>query len=115
LWKEIDDDSDIDVVIISEKLFDYFWEELFKYNVKAQSRTEIDEQKYAKFLEYFFKGWLRPDYFPFKYRGRAEWLDFFGDISYKKYDNRKVTCGLFKNEFFLRDVPYQKYKKIKGY
>ncbi len=101
LWRPINDESDIDVVIISEELFDRFWKELHIFNVNLISRTDAEDKLYKEFLEYFFKGWIRPDKFPFSYSFKQEWFDFFRDISYKKYDKRKVTGAIFKNEYFF--------------
>ena len=96
-FKDISDDSDIDVAIIDEELFDTYWEKLFEFNIKLKSRSNQEELNYRRFLEYFFKGWLRPDLFPFNYKGKNEWFDYFSNISYKKYDKRKVTAAIFKN------------------
>lgn len=101
-FRPIQDDSDIDVAIVSDELFDTYWEKLFKFNINLVSRNETEQALYDKFLAYFFRGWLRPDYFPFRYAGKQEWFDFFKSISYKKYDKRKVTGAIYKNEFFFK-------------
>lgn len=104
LWTKIDEkkDSDIDMVIISESLFDTFWKDLLDFRVELTSRNECQDINYRKFVDYFFKGWLRPDLFPFNYNNRNEWFDFFKELSYKKYDKRKVTCAVFRNEYFFK-------------
>ena len=105
-FRGIQDDSDIDMVIMDEGLFDVYWKKLFEfnldYNINLIPRSEKEEGQYKRFLEYFFKGWIRPDYFPFKYDGRKKWFDFFKKISYSKYDKRKVTGAIFKNEYFFK-------------
>ena len=101
-FREIQDESDIDVAIIDEELFDNYWERLFEFNVNLKSRTEEEDKLYRKFLQYFFQGWLRPDLFPFKFRGKNEWFDFFNKISYKEYDKRKVAAAIYKNEYFFK-------------
>ncbi|BAZ33457.1 hypothetical protein NIES4074_59710 (plasmid) [Cylindrospermum sp. NIES-4074] len=83
LWRPFSEESDIDIVVVSEKSFVKFWEELYNFNISLINRTEREERNYRKFLEKFFKGWLRPDLFPFKYSNRDKWLDFFRSISYK--------------------------------
>lgn len=75
LWEPFNDESDIDMVIISEGIFHKFWRELFDFNIGLQVRSEGEDRMYRSFLEYFFKGWLRPDLFPFRYEGRKEWFD----------------------------------------
>ncbi|COF21717.1 hypothetical protein [Bacillus cereus] len=106
LWKPIDDESDLDMVIISDKVFDKYWRELYEFNVKLTSRTANEEKRYKKFLDYFLKGWLRPDYFPQGFMRTQEWFDFFlKTISYKKeYGRRKITGAVYKDRFF-----YEKY------
>ena len=69
-FRDIQDESDIDVAIIDEELFDSYWERLFEFNINVKSRSEKEEGLYQKFLEYFFKGWLRPDLFPFNFNGK---------------------------------------------
>lgn len=113
LFRKITDESDIDVVIISEKLFDSFWESLFEFNINITSRTEKEDQTYKKFLEYFFRGWLRPDKFPFNYHNKQQWFDFFKRISYKDYDKRKVTGAIYRNEYFFRKYHENNIKEIR--
>lgn len=113
LWRKINDDSDIDMVIISEKLFDEFWIDLLDFRIELTSRSEKDDIIYKKFLEYFFKGWLRPDLFPFKYKDRNIWFDFFKSISYKDYDKRKISCAIFRNEHFFKKYHVQNIQNIR--
>jgi hypothetical protein len=101
LFKKFDDDSDIDVVIISEELFEVYWKELLDFNINTTARTTIEDNMYQEFIAYLFKGWLRPDKFPFSYKGKQEWFDFFNSISYRKYGQNKVTCAIFKNYYFF--------------
>ena len=64
LWKPFDFESDIDVVIISHKLFEESWKDIHRFNLSLTSRTEREDNRYKRFLKYFFKGWIRPDLFP---------------------------------------------------
>lgn len=100
LWKRFDDESDIDMVIISEPLFMKFWKELHEFNISTTPRTEAENTMYQKFLKYFFKGWLRPDLFPFNYPGKEEWFRFFQSVSYREYE-RKVTGAIYMNDYFF--------------
>jgi hypothetical protein len=104
LWIKMDEnvDSDIDMVILSEQLFDIFWKDLLDFRIELTSRNECQDRNYQKFVDYFFKGWLRPDLFPFDYHNRNDWFDFFNELSYKKYDKRKVSCAVFRNEYFFK-------------
>lgn len=101
LWKPFDDSSDIDMVIVSSKVFDDFWRDLYDFNIHLTVRTQEEQDMYYKFLDYFFKGWIRPDLFPFRYPQKRKWFTFFKSISYGKFGQRKVTGAIYKNmEFF---------------
>lgn len=101
LWRKFDEESDIDIVLISEILYDKYWKELLDFNIDVKARSETEDKNYRKFLEYFLKGWIRPDLFPFKYAGKDAWFDFFNKISYGKFGNHKIAAAIFKNEYFF--------------
>ncbi len=103
-------DSDIDVVIFNERLFDFFHEMISEYQYKIRTQIimlNIDQyKKYLKFLKYFVMGWMRPDLLPqntteFK-ELKQEWDDFFNEISHSKSEvgNYIVKGGLFKNHHY---------------
>ena len=103
LWRSFNDESDIDMVVIDEQLFDSFWKDLYNFEIELIDRTTEDQKRYIKFLKYFFRGWIRPDLFPFKFNGKNEWEEFFKSISYKDYGERKITGAIFKNMFFFEN------------
>lgn len=98
-YKHFGEDSDIDIAIISETLFDAFWRELLDFNINWTSRTRRDQEEYNKFNNYFFQGWIRPDLFPFHYKNKKIWFDFFRDLTYKfyPYGEHKIAAGIYKN------------------
>ena len=110
-WKHITNESDIDITIIDEKIFDEFWKELFEFNIERTPRTKGQNEKYKDFLDYLFKGWIRPDVFPFDYKRRIEWFNFLKSL-YNKYDNRKVSAGIFRNEYFFENYQISNIKNI---
>ena len=102
--------SDVDVVIANEKLFDYFFKIVCDYQYLLKNNEirldRIQMKSYEKFLKYFVMGWMRPDLIPtnstdFK-KIRSEWDNFFHSISYSKSEagNYKIKGGLFKNMSF---------------
>lgn len=102
--------SDIDVVIVCEALFEQFYEQIceFQYVVDKSlfTMTEFEKERYNSFLRYFAKGWLRPDKIPdrFMLKGlKTDWFAFFKSISYGKSQvgDYKVSGGLFKSYNFL--------------
>ncbi len=99
-------DSDIDVVIVNENLFEKYFSIItdFQYQLDSSYRTcDLNEKKmYHSFLRYFVKGWMRPDKLPTSFKMdmfKNEWFEFFNSISYGKSEvgNYKVAAGLYKN------------------
>lgn len=103
-------ESDIDVAIVNEKLFDYFFSKICDYQYtldKMHRLIDLEEKKlYAKFLRYMIKGWMRPDMLPVSFKIRVlkqDWFDYFKSISHGKSEvgNYKVTSGLYRNHYYL--------------
>ena len=102
LWKPFGEESDIDIVIISGTLFDAFWKDLFNFKISLKVRTKDEEDRFQLFLGYFFRGWLRPDLFPFEFERKWKWFDFLRSISQEQYEGRKITCAIFREYFFFQ-------------
>lgn len=107
---EFNYDSDIDVVIVNEKLFETFYFKITEYQYQLDRLykiVDLEELKtYGHFLRYLVKGWMRPDKLPTSFQVnllKAEWFDFFESLSYGKSEvgNYKVAAGLFKNYDYL--------------
>jgi len=114
LWNNFSEESDIDIVVISEDVFDEYWKELLDFNIKVKARSKEEDDRYRKFLEYFLKGWLRPDLFPFKYNKKSTWFDFFKSISYgNKFGNYKVTGAIFRNQYFFEKYHSTNIQKLR--
>lgn len=103
-------DSDIDVVLVNENLFDVFYELVceYQYQIRMQKiRLTYDQySQYLKFIKYMIMGWMRPDLLPqntteFK-ELKQRWDDFFKNISHSKSEvgNYIVKGGLFKNYYY---------------
>jgi len=112
-FRDIQDDSDIDMVVVDEHLFDSYWMKLFEFDIKMMPRSESEDRKYKRFLKCLFKGWIRPDLFPFNFDGKKAWEEFFRSISYKEYDKRKVTGAVFKNDYFFMKYHENNIKQIR--
>jgi len=102
LWKPFCEESDIDIVIISPTLFDAFWKDLFNFKISLKVRTTEEEERFQLFLGYFFRGWLRPDLFPFEFERKWGWFDFLRSISQERYEGRKIACAIFREFFFFQ-------------
>lgn len=98
------DTSDIDVALVSSTLFDEFWKEVFRYEQEGG-----DWPEYTEFVDYFFRGWIRPDKLPESpiFPLRENWWNFFRAITNSgRYGDYKIAGGLYKSYFFLEN--YQK-------
>lgn len=116
LWEPFHDESDIDMVIISATIFNKFWKDLydFNFNINLTDRTDKENKQYYRFLEYFFRGWLRPDVFPFSYLGRKEWEDFFKSISYGEFGDHKINGAVFRDWGFYEAYHTSNIREIRN-
>lgn len=108
-------ESDIDVVLVNESLFDYYYKKICDYQYQLDSQYKIislDEKRdYANFLRYLIKGWMRPDLLPLSFQVdllKKDWFNFFKSLSYGKSEvgNYKVAGGLYKNYDYLEKYYY---------
>lgn len=105
-------ESDIDVVIVNEKLYEYYQQAICDYQYQIdrlkKNITFGELEQYNRFLGYFIKGWMRPDLLPSSFDIeplRDNWFQYFKSLSYGKSEvgNYKVSAGLFKNlEYFKK-------------
>ncbi|EFO1310065.1 hypothetical protein DWU63_25995, partial [Escherichia coli] len=121
--KEFDMDSDIDVAIVSSKLYDeimvsisHYQRELRENRIKV-SASEIG--MYHKFLEYGALGWIRPDLLPLSFNIKElkdKWFDFFDSLSYGRSEvgNYKVAAGAFKSYWHLESYTMMGLAKLKN-
>ncbi len=117
-------DSDIDVAIVSEELYDRYLKYIrkFQYDIERSRELLVQNEyaEYIKFLKYMAKGWMRPDLLPAKINGidiKTGWFEFFKSISYDKSEvgNYKVSGGVYKNYDYLEYYTVNsltEYKKI---
>jgi len=120
--KVFDYDSDIDVALISSKLFDSIMNDIANYQMmfrKNRAVVRVEELKmYHEFLEYVALGWIRPDKLPISFQMKAfkdDWFEFFRSISYGKSEvgNYKVNAGVFKSYQHLEDYVFSGIKDVK--
>lgn len=114
-------ESDIDVVIVNPKLFDFYHREICEYQYQLdryrQTITVGEDEQYRNFLKYFIKGWLRPDLIPSSFEIetlRTKWFDYFKSISNGKTEvgNYKVSAGLFKDYDFFENYHLKSINKL---
>ncbi|ACK66622.1 conserved hypothetical protein [Rippkaea orientalis PCC 8801] len=121
--KEFDYDSDIDVAIVSLKLYDKILDIIYNYQMELRrSRTAITEREltmYHQFLEYTAMGWIRPDKLPISFKVhqlKNNWFEFFKSISYGQSEvgNYKVSAGVFKTYKHLEQYIVSDFKQLKN-
>ena len=100
-YRSFGDKSDIDVALVSSKLFDKVWEDVFSYRYEKRNWNE-----YEDFADYLFRGWIRPDLLPrsSEFPFWEEWWEFFRQItSSGKYGDYKIVGALYRSYFFLEN------------
>lgn len=99
LWKPFDINSDIDIAIISPKIFEKYWTILRDIDIDTLPRNVKQDEDYQEFLLYLFKGWLRPDKFNSKHKISNEWFKFFKSLKSIVSENKEhdVNAGIYKN------------------
>lgn len=103
-YKTFGDKSDIDVALISSKLFDQVCEEIYAYKQEAG-----DWKKYSGFIDNLFHGWIGPDMLPRSpvFSFGKKWWDFFlGLTGNQRYGDYKISGRVYKSYYFLEN--YQK-------
>jgi predicted nucleotidyltransferase len=103
-------DSDIDVAIVNEELFDKYSKILCRYHYDVMRYVvALDKRewsRYLEFLKYFAAGWLRPD------KGTTimnrnpdvtDWWAYFRSVSHGKSEvgNHRVNAGIYKSKHYL--------------
>lgn len=98
-YQPFSDTSDIDVVLVSDKLFSTVWEEVFQFDAAGGYW-----EKRTKFKDYLFQGWIRPDKLPpsAMFTLAKDWWDFFRYITASKsYGGIKIAGALYYNWNYL--------------
>lgn len=103
MFSPFSENSDVDVAIVSDALFDDIWKRCFRF-WQESGYGDGYWRSGSNFRDYLFRGWMRPDKLPSEggFTYRSEWFDFFrtltGDRAAGDY---KVTAGLYREEYFL--------------
>lgn len=112
---DFNENSDIDVSIISSALFESIMSDVSIYQMEYRGNrkavTEVELKMYHDFLEYTALGWIRPDKLPYSFqigKLRDDWFAFFRSISYGKsrIGNYKISAGVFKSYNHLEQYLY---------
>lgn len=121
--KAFDMESDIDVAIISSKLYEEIMNSIVSYQMELRDNrmavTSREIERYHKFLEYGAIGWMRPDLLPSSFTIkdlRERWFNFFDSLSNGRSEvgNYKVTAGAFKSYWHLENYTMSGLEKIQN-
>lgn len=100
--KRFDENSDIDIIIVSSSLFDNLWLKVVEFDKNNFKLDESERINLNQTLNYINEGIISPDKLPLELEPRKEIWDIFEKFSGKpEYDYRKVRGRIFKNWFFV--------------
>lgn len=105
------DKSDLDVAIISGKLFDEQLIDLYAHTQGYSNYGYNNSLQKADFANYILKGWLRPDKVPNDYSINSEIIKV--QQHYRTLIGRKVNIGLYKSWYFFENYHQNNINRIK--
>jgi hypothetical protein len=103
--------SDLDVAIVSSKLFDEQLIDLYAYTQGYSNYGYNNSLQKVDFANYILKGWLRPDKVPNDYSINSEVVKV--QQHYKALIGRKVNIGLYKSWYFFENYHQSNVERIK--
>lgn len=90
-FRTFSDISDIDVCIVSDKIFEFYWLETYKKYLREPYWPNGD-----RFIQYFFRGWIRPDMLPSPIS--KVWFEYFRELTTSSvFGPYKISAGLYKS------------------
>ena len=111
-FQHFNDESDLDVAIISAELFDSVWKDVFD----LMAGGEFLWHRAREFKDYLFRGWIRPDKLPPAniFRFRQEWWNFFQRLENQGvYGNYKLRAGIYKSWNHLESYQVESIRKCR--
>jgi len=110
-YREFNDDSDLDIVIVSKELFDKYWQHMREYE-----HNLIYWKNTSAFEKTFFNGWMRPDKLPrnTSFVDPLNWWEYFERLSASgKFGRIKIRGGLYYSLDALESFQKIAIEKIK--
>lgn len=102
--------SDLDIAIVSGKLFDEQLIELHRHT-KGYSDQSYNNRKQGDFAKYILKGWFRPDKIPNDYSITSDVTKV--QEEYRSQYGRKIKFGLYKSWYFFESYHENNINRIK--
>jgi len=104
-YREFNEESDIDIAVVSEKLFNKVWKEAYLYR-----KSGAYWPKCGEFFRYLASGWIRPDKLPIgsSFRFTERWWNHYNELtSGGEFGPYKIRGGLYHSWFFFFQYQYQ--------
>jgi hypothetical protein len=98
-YREFCSESDIDLVVVSEGLFNQFWMLVHEYWLEFGQWDG-----FSGFRKYLFRGWIRPDMLPPSgdFDSALQWWQFFNSLTAKEgLSMHKIAGAIYKDWRFL--------------
>lgn len=109
------DRSDVDVAIVSDRLFDDMWKRCFEFwHLSGYSKAASYWPRGKNFRDYIFRGWMRPDCLPTEASIplRTEWFEFFREMTNARLaGDFPIKAGLYRERYFLERYQWQSLDK----
>lgn len=99
LGRPYSDASDIDIILVSDELFQKIWIDLLDYRKKSYASLDPRYRKNFSKLQYIlFFGILRLDKLSNEFDFAKKWWEFFNRLSIdKRFGPRRIRAALFKS------------------
>ena len=105
------DKSDLDVAIISERLFETFLTDVYLKTNKYRTIPDDWGSNRKSFSYYALKGWFRKDFLYNGYDYETNLVSFID--SYKKKYKREINIGIYKSWFYFENYHINNIDNIK--
>lgn len=90
--------SDIDLLIVSSRLFDFSWYELLKLDFQYYHLSEKEKGFLNECYETIHRGYISPERIPKKSKFSGNFWSFFNSMStMSEFENRKIRARIFKS------------------
>lgn len=107
--------SDVDVAIVSPRLYSEIWAEMAKH--AAQNPTTTVDDSRTSWHEFHAAGWIRPDKMP-SYKGferKDRWFEFFRNLTASRACGpHKINGGLYYSHSFLENYQSKSVQQCRG-
>ena len=100
LGKPFNDGSDIDIILVSERLFVEVWSKLIAFRDRPDYKLQTKEKRKACHdLEYsIFFGHIMLEVLTLNFDFAKEWWQFFNTLStYERFGPRQISAALFRD------------------